>query len=199
MANFNRFHLRLPFLLAALFFATSALQAQVRPVELPQTAQLPSSTRSAAIDAGDYVYISGQFGQRSDGSIPADFAAQATQALDNLQSVVTAAGLDMRNIVYVKVYLQDVNDYDQLNTVFAKCFPETPPARAVLGVSAVPQSSIEIDAVAVRDLSERRAVIPPGYKSTEPFSPGILTHDHLFVPSMQRRDQVTRTVPDNPA
>src|SRR5207302_355204 len=87
--------------------------------------------------------------------------AAESQALDNIKSVVTAAGLAMRNIVYVKVYLQDVNDYDQLNTVFAKYFPETPPARAVLGVSAVPQSSIEIDAVAVRDLSEHQAVIPP--------------------------------------
>src|SRR5258708_24177079 len=105
----------------------------------------------------------------------------------------------MRNIVYVKVYLQDVNDYDQLNTIFAKYFPETPPARAVLGVSGVPQSSIEIDAVAVRDLSERRAVIPPGYKSTEPFSPGVLTHDRLFVSAMQGQDQVSASVPDNPA
>src|SRR5882762_4081503 len=199
MANLNRFRLRSSFWLAAFFFAASALRAQVRPVEPTQTAQLASSTRSAAIDAGDYVYISGQFGQRSDGSIPADFAAQAAQALDNIKSVVTAAGLAMRNIVYVKVYLQDVNDYDQLNTIFAKYFPETPPARAVLGVSGVPQSSIEIDAVAVRDLSERQAVIPPGYKSTEPFSPGVLTHDRLFVSAMQGRDQVTGAVPDNPA
>src|SRR5258707_15191168 len=185
MANFNRFHLRLPFLLAALFFGASALQGQVRQVEPTPTAQLPSSIRSAAIDAGDYVYISGQLGQRSDGTIPADFAAQATQSLDNLKSVVTTAGLAMRNIVYVKVYLQDVNDYDQLNTVFAKYFPETPPARAVLGVSGVPQSSIEIDAVAVRDLSERQAVIPLSYKSNEPFSPGVLTHDRLFFSGIQ--------------
>src|SRR5258708_34041767 len=114
MANFNRFHLRLPFLLAALFFAASALQAQVRPVEPTQTAQLASSTRSATIDAGDSVYISAQFGQRSDGSIPSDFAAQATQALENLKSVVTTAGLPMRNIVYVTDYLQHVNDYAPL-------------------------------------------------------------------------------------
>jgi len=199
MANFDRFQLRLPFLLAASFFAAGAVCAQARPVESPKNSLPPSSTRSAAIDAGDYVYISGQFGQRSDGSIPEDFAAQAAQALDNLKFVVTAAGLGMRNIVYVKVYLQDVNDYDQLNTIFAKYFPETPPARAVIGVAGVPQSSIEIDAVAVRDLSERQAVIPPNYKSAEPFSPGVLTHDRLFVSAMQGRDQVTGAVPDNPA
>jgi reactive intermediate/imine deaminase len=193
------FRAQLPFLLGTFLIAASTLQAQVRPVEPPQNAIPPNSARSAAIDAGDYVYISGQLGQRPDGTVPADFAAQASQALDNIKSVVTAAGLSMQNIVYVKVYLQDVNDYDQLNSIFAKYFHETPPARAVLGVSRVPQSSIEIDAVAVRDLSGRAAVIPPNYKSTEPFSPGILTHDRLFVSAMQGRDPVTGSIPDNPA
>ena len=152
MANQHSFRTRLLFLLATFLCAASALQAQVRAIEPTQNAIPPSSTRSSAIDAGDYVYISGQTGQRPDGTVPADFAAQATQALDNIKTVVTAAGLGLQNIVYVKVYLQDVNDYDQLNTVFAKYFPETPPARAVLGVARVPQSSIEIDAVAVRDV-----------------------------------------------
>jgi len=199
MPNQKPFHAQLPFLLGTFLLAASTLQAQVRPVEPPEQAIPQNSTRSAAIDAGDYLYISGQTGQRPDGSVPADFAAQTTQALDNIKSIVTAAGLGMQNIVYVKVYLQDVNDYDQLNAVFAKYFPETPPARAVLGVSRVPQSSIEIDAVAVRDLSGRQAIVPPNYKSAESFSPGILTHDRLFVSAMQGRDPITGSVPDNPA
>src|SRR6202034_381858 len=49
---------------------------------------------------------------------------------------------------------------------------------------ALADSAIEINAVAVRNLSERRAVYPPSYKSDEPFSPGILTHDRLFVSAM---------------
>ena len=65
----------------------------------------------------------------------------------------SAAGLNLENVVYVQVYLEDVNNYDRLNTVFAKYFPKTPPARAVLGVAKVPQGSIEITAVAVRDLA----------------------------------------------
>ena len=199
MPNQNPFQTRLPFLLATFFLAASSLHAQVRAIEPLQNAIPPSSTRSSAIDAGDYVYISGQTGQRLDGTVPADFAAQVTQALDNIKSVVAAGGLGPQNIVYVKVYLQEVKDYDQLNTVFEKYFPGTPPAGAVLGVASVPQSSIEIDAVAVRDLTGRRAVVPPGYKSTEPFSPGILTHDRLFVSAMQGRDPATGVVPDNPA
>jgi reactive intermediate/imine deaminase len=186
-------------LLATSLSAASTLHAQVRPLEPPPGSIPLSSARSSAIDAGDYVYISGQTGQYPNGDIPADFAAQAAQALDNIKSIVTAAGLGLQNIVYIKVYLQDVHDYDRLNFVFAKYFPDTPPARAVLGVARVPQSSIEIDAVAVRDLTGRTAVIPPNFKSNEPFSPGILTHDRLFVSAMQGRDPATGAIPDNPA
>jgi 2-iminobutanoate/2-iminopropanoate deaminase len=92
-----------------------------------------------------------------------------------------------------------VNNYDRLNTIVAKYFPHTPPARAVLGVARVPQSPIEITAVAVHNLTDRKAVIPDNYKTTEPYSPGILTHDRLFVSAMQGRDLKTGAVPDDPA
>jgi enamine deaminase RidA (YjgF/YER057c/UK114 family) len=110
-----------------------------------------------------------------------------------------AAGLSMEHVVYVQVYLEDVSNYERLNKIFAKYFPRTPPARAVLGVARVPQSPIEITAVAVRDLTERKAVIPTDYKTAEPFSPGILTHDRLFVSAMQGRDPRSGEVPDDPA
>ena len=63
----------------------------------------------------------------------------------------------------------------------------------------VSQSSVLINAVAVHDLTQVSAVIPPNYKSTEPFSPGILTHDRLFVSAMQGRDPLSNAVPDDPA
>src|ERR1700736_6901815 len=105
----------------------------------------------------------------------------------------------MEHIVYVQVYLEDVSNYERLNNIFAKYFPRTPPARAVLGVARVPQSPIEITAVAVRDLAERKAVIPTYYKTAEPFSPGILTHDRLFVSAMQGRDPRSGVVLADPA
>ena len=71
-----------------------------------------------------------------------------------------------------------------MNRVFGEAFPKTPPARAVLGVAKLPDSAIQINAVAVRNLAERRAVYPPGYKSEESASPGILTRDRLFVSGM---------------
>jgi 2-iminobutanoate/2-iminopropanoate deaminase len=186
-------------LLAAFFVAATGLRAQVRSVEIPPPGKPVSSTLSTAIDAGDYIYVSGQGGQRPDGSMPRKFEEQAIQVLESIKAIVAAAGLSMQHIVYVQVYLEDVSNYDQLNTVFTRYFPSTPPARAVLGVARVSQSPIVMNAVAVRDLTGRAAVIPPNYKSTEPFSPGILTHDRLFVSAMQGRDTLANTIPADPA
>jgi 2-iminobutanoate/2-iminopropanoate deaminase len=184
-------------LLAMVFLLVSAAFAQQRQIEIPD--RKPANTeRSSGIDAGDYLYISGQGPQRPDGSVPSGFDAQATQALENVKAIVVAAGLSMEHVVYVQVYLEEVSNCERLNRIFAKYFPHTPPARAVLGVARVPQSPIEITAVAVRDLTGRKAVIPVDYKTAEPFSPGILTHDRLFVSAMQGRDPRSGQVPDDP-
>jgi enamine deaminase RidA (YjgF/YER057c/UK114 family) len=68
-----------------------------------------------------------------------------------------------------------------------------------LGVAGVPESPIQISAVAVRNLAEKRAVSPPNYKSDDPASPGILTHDRLFISSMPGSDPASGKVPDDPA
>jgi 2-iminobutanoate/2-iminopropanoate deaminase len=138
----------------------------------------------SSVDAGDYIYISSQGPHGTDGELPETFAAQAQQALNNLKSVVESAGLTMDHVVYTTVYLTDMSQYAEMNRAFGEAFGKTPPARAVLGVAALPDPPIEINAVAVRNISDKRAVYPPSYKSDEPFSPGILTHDRLFVSAM---------------
>ena len=147
------------------------------------------SCRPSSVDAGDYVYISAQGPRSANGALPATFAAQSRQTLNNLKSVVEAAGLTMDHVVYTTVYLTDMSQYGEMNSVFGEYFGKIPPARAVLGVAALPDPPIEINAVAVRSLSDRRAVSPPNYKSDEPFSPGILTHDRLFVSALPRHWQ----------
>ncbi len=157
------------FLIALLLCSAVTLQAQASP---------------ASVDAGDYIYISAQGPRGADGALPATFAAQVRQTLDHLKSVVEAAGLTMDHVVYTSVYLTDISQYEEMNHVYAEFFGKIPPARAVLGVAALPNPPIEINAVAVRNLWERQAVSPPNYKSDEPYSPGILTHDRLFVSAM---------------
>jgi reactive intermediate/imine deaminase len=173
------------------------VQAQKRAV-VPASAGA-NRVYSLGIDAGDYLYVSGQGPRRPDGSLPSTFEAQVRQALDNVKSVVQTAGLTMEHVVYTQVYLEDVGKYRELNQVFADTFARFPPARAVLGVAKLPEPSVQISAVAVRSLADRRAVIPPGYKSEESASPGILTHDRVFLSAMPGSDPSTGKVPDDPA
>jgi len=182
-----------------LISATLVAQAQVRAISPGQAGPDRNRRSSPAVDAGDYVYVSAQGPRRSDGTLPAGFAAQVRQALDNINSIVEAAGLASDHIVYTQVYLEDMGKYDEMNRVFGEYFPKTPPARAVLGVARVPEPPIEISAVAVRDLTGRRAVIPPGYKRTDASSPGILTQDRLFISGMTASEPETGPVPADPA
>ena len=178
-------------------FATAAAQ-QLRPVNPAQGSAQPNHFYSPAVDAGDYVYVSGQGPRRHDGSLPATFREQVHQALANVKTIVEAAGLKLDNVVYTQVYMQDVNNYDEMNRAFGEYFPNTPPARAVLGVARVPDPPVEISAVAVRDLTGRRAVFPSKYKR-DGASAGVLTRDRLFISSMSGVDPETGKVPDDPA
>jgi enamine deaminase RidA (YjgF/YER057c/UK114 family) len=166
---------------------------------LAQTSGHASAVFSQFVDAGNYIYISAQGPRRADGSLPATFAEQVRQALDNLKSVVDSAGLSMEHVVYTQVYLEDIGKYGEMNTAFAGRFGKTPPARAVLGVAKLPDPAIAINAVAVRDLRERRAIHPSNEKPDDSASPGILTYDRLFISSMTGSDPATGKVPDDPA
>lgn len=184
-----------------LLLSTPVVPAQVRAlVPAPATAGA-NHFYSPGVDAGDYVYVSGQGPRRPDGSLPATFGAQVRQALENVKSVVEAAGLTVEHVVYTQVYLDDISKYREMNGVFAEVFAKTktPPARAVLGVAKLPESPIQISAVAARNLTDRRAVYPPDYKSDDSASPGILTRDRLFISGMPGSDPSSGNVPDDPA
>jgi len=186
------------FLLGTLFVSLAQLgMAQVRAVGAARSQA--NAVYSQGIDAGDYVYVSGQGPRRADGSMPTTFAEQCRQALENVKAIVTAAGLSTQHVVYTQVYLQDVNNYGEMDRVFGEFFPQTPPARAVLGVARVPDPPIQISAIAVRDLADRRTVFPPGHKLEGTASPGMLTHDLLFISSMAGSDPETGKVPEDAA
>lgn len=194
----RKVRMRLP-LVVVLLSPMLAAQGPVRAVVPPTTSVHASRFSSPAVDAGDYVYVSAQGPLRPDGSTPATFAADVRQALDNLKAIVESTGLTMENVVYTQVYLDDIKKYDEMNGVFAEYFPKTPPARAVLGVARIAEPPIQISAVAVRSLADRRAVSPPNYPPDQSASPGMLTHDRLFISSMSGSDPVSGKVPDDPA
>jgi enamine deaminase RidA (YjgF/YER057c/UK114 family) len=173
-------------------------QERVHAVVTPQMTS-PNPFVSPAVDAGDYVYVSGQGPRAADGSLPSTTAAQVRQALENIKTIVVAAGLTMDNVVYTQVYLTDVSKVQEVDSAFAKYFPKVPPARAVLGVANLPDSPVQINAIAVRNLEGRRAVFPANYPHSDSFSPGILTHDRLFISSMAGMDPASGKIPDDPA
>jgi len=180
-------------LLSSLFIA----QAQLRAIPAPSSAH-ESRYYSQAVDAGDYVYISGQGPRRPDGSLPDTFAAQVRQALDNIKALVESAGLTTAHVVYTQVYLEDMSKYGEMNRAFADYFGKNPPARAVLGVARIPEPPIQISAIAVRNLSDKRAIYPPNFQWDESAAPGMLTHDRLFVSGVPGSDPATGKVPDDP-
>ena len=188
-------HLGISLLLATVLTA----QERVRTVTPAHSASSGNRFLSPGVDTGDYLYISGQGPRRADGTIPSAPNAQFRQALDNIKVVVESAGLTLDNVVYVQVYLTDIGSYSEMNRVFAEYFPKTPPARAVLGVYGLPDPLVQINAVAVRNLDGRKAVYPANVSKDERASPGILTHDRLFISGMAGIDPVTGKVPDDPA
>jgi enamine deaminase RidA (YjgF/YER057c/UK114 family) len=188
-------------LLCALLVACSFVrfaEAQGCPIAAPgaKTGALGPSS----FEGDGYVYVAGQSARRPDGAIPDKFSGQVRQSLDNVKSVVQAAGLTIDHIVYVQVYLRDVSHYPELNEVFANYFPKFPPARAVVGVARNPdESPVQVTAVAVRDLTGKQTISLSELPSNKGFSPAVLTHDRLFISTMSGMDPATGKIPSSPA
>ena len=105
-----------------------------------------------ASDILDILYTSGQIGLiPATGELPEGIEAQATQALDNLSAVLTAAGMSLADVVKTTVFLADINDFAAVNAIYAGYFSGEAPARSCVQVAALPKSAlIEIEAIAVR-------------------------------------------------
>ncbi|HEY7212277.1 MAG TPA: RidA family protein [Bryobacteraceae bacterium] len=177
---------------AVLLLVGLIAQAASQQAIIPKNGVPPIGPYTPGVMAGDYLYVSGQGAKRPDGEMPASFEEQVRQTLENVKSVVEAAGLSLRNVVYTQVYLDDMQHFDAMNRIYGEYFRDLPPARATLGVAKLPGSTpVEINAVAIRDVSEKKAVRVPGLSSSEPVSAGILTKDRLFISAMRGKSSAT--------
>lgn len=114
-------------------------------------APAPIGPYSQAILAGNELFCSGQIAiDPATGELTGnDAAAQAEQVLKNLGAVLQAAGMHFSNVVKTTIYLVDMNDFAAVNTVYAKAFDESKPARSTVAVAALPKGAlVEIDAIA---------------------------------------------------
>jgi reactive intermediate/imine deaminase len=119
------------------------------PIATPHAPQA-IGTYSQAIRAGSTVYLSGQIPlDPSTGElVTGDMEAQVRRVFDNLLAVAQAAGGDLSHVVKLTVYLTDLAHFALVNRVMAEYFSQPYPARAAVGVAALPRgAAVEMDGI----------------------------------------------------
>jgi len=112
----------------------------------------PIGPYSQAVEAGGYVFCSGQIGlDPKTGELVDGVVAQTNKALTNLKEVLEKVGLALEDVVKTTVFMEDLAEYSKMNEEYAKHFPSLPPARSTVQVAGLPRGSrVEIDAIAVK-------------------------------------------------
>jgi reactive intermediate/imine deaminase len=109
-------------------------------------------TYSQAVRTGHTIYLSGQIplDPSTMELIGGDIDAQIRQVFDNLSAVAGAAGGSLFDVVKLTVYLVDIGDFPRVNEIMSEYFEKPYPARAAVGVSALPKAAlVEMDAILV--------------------------------------------------
>ena len=119
-----------------------------------QTDQAPEAigTYSQAVKVGDTVYLSGQIPLDPETMtlIGGEIEKQIIQVFENLKAVCEAAGGDLQSIVKLNIFLTDLSHFSSVNEVMATYFQTPYPARAAVGVAALPKGAeVEMDAIMV--------------------------------------------------
>jgi reactive intermediate/imine deaminase len=119
-----------------------------------QTPRAPAAigTYSQAVRAGSTVYLSGQIplDPATMKLVDASIEAQIRRVFDNLSAVAEAAGGSLADVVKLTVYLTDLGNFATVNEIMAEYFQEPYPARAAIGIAALPRgAAVEIDAILV--------------------------------------------------
>lgn len=124
--------------------------------EIIATDRAPAAigTYSQAVRVDNTVYLSGQIplDPASMELVEGDIATQIRRVFDNLSAVAEAAGGSLQNVVKLNVFLTDLGNFPVVNEVMATYFEQPYPARAAIGVAALPKGAgVEMDAVLVLD------------------------------------------------
>jgi 2-iminobutanoate/2-iminopropanoate deaminase len=142
-----------------------------RKVIVPANGAKPVGPYSPGLLVGGYLYASGQGVRDATGAVAEGITAQTHQCLENVKAIVEAAGLSMAHVVHMQLYLDKIDDFAEVDHVYATYFPKNPPARVVIAPSKMPtDTTVEMTAVAIKDLESRKAVslkslTPIGYAS----------------------------------
>jgi 2-iminobutanoate/2-iminopropanoate deaminase len=116
-------------------------------------APAPIGPYSQAAGAGGFLFVSGQIpvDAASGEIVQGDIKAQATKVMDNINAILTKAGLSFKNVVKTSIFLTDMADFAGVNDVYGSYFTGEFPARETVQVAALPKNvNVEISVIALR-------------------------------------------------
>ena len=118
----------------------------------PPNAAKPLAPYTPAIQAGGFVFLSGQIALDEAGNLhTGDIATETHKVMDNIGNLLNAAGLDHSHLVKVTIFLGDMAHYAAVNEVYGTYFSDVPPAREAVAVKGLPRGvNVEISGIAVK-------------------------------------------------
>jgi reactive intermediate/imine deaminase len=106
---------------------------------------------SPAVQAGPFVFVSGQVAMGDKGEIvPGGIEAQTRQTLKNVENALALAGCTLKDVVKATVWLDDARDFWTFNRVYAEFFPENKPARSTTQATLMIDAKVEIEVIAYK-------------------------------------------------
>lgn len=108
---------------------------------------------SPAVRWGNLVFVSGQasLDPTTNQIVHGTFEEEAERTFQNVKALVEAAGSSMEKVLKVNVYLADINDFEAMNAIYRKYFPEPFPARTTVQAPLAKGLKIEVDVIAALD------------------------------------------------
>ena len=137
-----------------------------------------------AIQAGDVLYLSAQSGKDpKTGQTPPSFSDEVRQSLNNVATILSAAHMSMKNVLWVNPYMSVSGQYDVMGKVYKTFFEfGNTPGRGTIEVAGLPAGShINFSCIAGADLSKRKAIRPRNMPPSPTASPGILYGNTLYL------------------
>ena len=117
-------------------------------------APAPIGPYNQAVLSGNTLYMSGQvaFDPNTNALVLDSIEAETTQVMENLKAVLAAADMTFENVIKTSIFISDMNNFGQINTVYGKYFnADTAPARETVEVAKLPRSvNVEISMIAVK-------------------------------------------------
>ncbi len=135
-------------------FTNLSAQTDMKKVIYTSQAPEPIGPYSQAIEAGNFVFISGQIAiDPANGNFETgrNVSEEAKQVMDNLKTIIEAAGCKMDQVVKTTIFLDDMQKFAAVNAVYGEYFKSDPPARETVAVAGLPRGAqVEISMILVK-------------------------------------------------